>query len=563
MDKLKICFVWVESFRNFRDAGFNFSSSDKFEYNSKLNIITKKKISELPSNFFGEQITEVTGLIGKNGSGKSNALELLCKVLKGGKTTISGAFIIITENKKRFDVYWNNPLKKYPSGNFDFKPKLYNGAIDPLKIIFFSNVYDERQNNFSKDISDISSNNRYSRRTLYTSRNRIKTDFEKQLDFINSESFDELEIETPESILIINKTLFNRFSTTQKQKYLGENNKYYKNFFTDFKRRLKVLTSQRKLFYSLVFSIFQETLFSIDTREISLDRGHDWFLDKFLEYNNHERLSTEKIVRNMFDWMKLVVENRSQFQNISNLRKPDLTVRLELLEKIRDIIEHIDIEYESEGIRNKRTDLYSINFRRNSKNSFLKFLIQLNVLRDFDINWKGISSGHKAYLNLFSLIYSEIRRVKNINLLICIDEGDLYLHPKWQIEFFSKLLNVIPQIYDGNIQLILTSHSPFLLSDIPKQCLTILDKDSESYSIDGINLKKETFAGNIYDLYEAPFFLGNQKKSVFSTKKIKEIINIVKNKNDFDNKEIKKLIELVGDDIINFHLKKIWENDKD
>ena len=185
-------------------------------------------------------------------------------------------------------------------------------------------------------------------------------------------------------------------------------------------------------------------------------------------------------------------------------------------------------------------------------------LLDKNTL--FEINWLGISSGHKAYLNLFSLIHHEVRRVKKDNLLLCIDEGDLYLHPKWQIEFFDKLVVILPIIFDGKIQIILTSHSPFLLSDLPKQSITIIDTDQGNKIINGTKFKHETFAGNIYNLYEEPFFLGGQRMSTFASKKINLIISELQNRT-LTEQELRHYISLIGDDIIRLHLEKKAKND--
>ncbi|WP_198595525.1 hypothetical protein, partial [Vibrio lentus] len=90
---------------------------------------------------------------------------------------------------------------------------------------------------------------------------------------------------------------------------------------------------------------------------------------------------------------------------------------------------HLDDEFISldmSDIRDK--DIYS--------------LLSFSEFGSIGIRWKGISSGHKAFLNLYSSIYNEIKNTKRTTL-ICIDEGDLYFHPKWQISFFSELLSII------------------------------------------------------------------------------------------------------------------------
>ena len=53
--------------------------------------------------------------------------------------------------------------------------------------------------------------------------------------------------------------------------------------------------------------------------------------------------------------------------------------------------------------------------------------------------------------------------------IVLIDEIELHLHPKWQREVINKLREVFP-----NIQFILTTHSPQVISETPRECLHIL-----------------------------------------------------------------------------------------
>lgn len=121
----------------------------------------------------------------------------------------------------------------------------------------------------------------------------------------------------------------------------------------------------------------------------------------------------------------------------------------------------------------------------------------------------------------------------------------------------------MPKIFDGNIQLLLTSHSPFLLSDLPKQNITILDQQQAGHTLDGTALSINTFGGNLYDLYSEPFFLENKRTSDFAFKKISQIIDDVENKKLSKTKmqEISNLADLLGDEILRFKIKKILGND--
>lgn len=67
--------------------------------------------------------------------------------------------------------------------------------------------------------------------------------------------------------------------------------------------------------------------------------------------------------------------------------------------------------------------------------------------------------------------------------VVMIDEIDLHLHPKWQREILPKLVSVFP-----NIQFIVTTHSPQVLSSVKRENLLILREygiDSAAKFIEG------------------------------------------------------------------------------
>lgn len=66
--------------------------------------------------------------------------------------------------------------------------------------------------------------------------------------------------------------------------------------------------------------------------------------------------------------------------------------------------------------------------------------------------------------------------VKQTNGIVMIDELDLHLHPAWQQKIVPAFRKAFPQI-----QFILTTHSPHLLSTVPSESIRILD-DGKVYS---------------------------------------------------------------------------------
>lgn len=104
--------------------------------------------------------------------------------------------------------------------------------------------------------------------------------------------------------------------------------------------------------------------------------------------------------------------------------------------------------------------------------------------------------------------------------ILLIDEGELYYHPEWQRCFLSSLLDLINACFSEDkqggmkLQLLLTSNSPFVLTDLPKPCVKLLSTEKADI--------RETFSQNIYTLISDSFFLGDVTGS-FATRKINEV----------------------------------------
>lgn len=124
----------------------------------------------------------------------------------------------------------------------------------------------------------------------------------------------------------------------------------------------------------------------------------------------------------------------------------------------------------------------------------------------FKYGWDSLSSGEFAKLNLFNQLYDSIENSNSKNLIILLDECDLYLHPEWQRVIFSEILDLILRYKKSkNIQLVFTTHSPILASDfLPSDIIHLeRDYDQETYT------KKVEFGfgATISELYINGFFI--------------------------------------------------------
>ncbi len=157
-------------------------------------------------------------------------------------------------------------------------------------------------------------------------------------------------------------------------------------------------------------------------------------------------------------------------------------------------------------------------------NSYISPFYKLSIdklLSTITFSWDGLSSGELALLNLFGRLYSIKKELKANNILLLLDEVDLGLHPEWQRRWISVALPIIQEIFkDKHIQIIMTTHSPIMLSDIYAENVIMLKKGNNGQRIIEKN-QVTTFGQNIHDLYRDSFFLestrGEHAKIVIDT----------------------------------------------
>lgn len=192
------------------------------------------------------------------------------------------------------------------------------------------------------------------------------------------------------------------------------------------------------------------------------------------------------------------------------------------------------------------------------------------LLKYLDIRNVGMSSGERAELNFMSRMYlapklheffSKPRFFLQENILLLIDEIDLYLHPEWQRQILNDLLNAIKESFPKNhVQVIITSHSPIILSDIPRGNSIFLQCQDGKI----VQAKREiqTFGANIYSLYKDAFFIKDGlAMGIFARETINSWIEEIKTgKQNAD--DIDKILELIGEPVIRKRLEQMAQMDR-
>lgn len=140
-------------------------------------------------------------------------------------------------------------------------------------------------------------------------------------------------------------------------------------------------------------------------------------------------------------------------------------------------------------------------------------------------------------------------------LILFLDEIETSLHPEWQrklvwdtIRFFETFAPLV------RVHVIFASHSPILLSDIPKGNICFLPirrKARVNVRIDKIWRTQlsgmvNTFALDIFDLYRFPFFLHNGTIGEFARNKLK----LASERYNGNTKGANAILKLIGDDFL-------------
>ncbi|WP_314699368.1 AAA family ATPase [Prevotella jejuni] len=190
-----------------------------------------------------------------------------------------------------------------------------------------------------------------------------------------------------------------------------------------------------------------------------------------------------------------------------------------------------------------------------------------------EVLFSKLSSGEKQFAYMMSTYIYHLINLESIHtatqtnsngsnrvaysmINMIFDEMELCFHPEYQRTFVNNLISYIQRMELNktfSFNIILTTHSPFILSDIPA-CNILALKDGEP---DEQFKNKKTLAANIYDILNSGFFMDDfigEYSSIF----INEIIKKLNDSNDDisakEQEMLFKQISLIGDDLVRIKL---------
>ncbi|WP_165772899.1 AAA family ATPase [Malaciobacter marinus] len=216
-------------------------------------------------------------------------------------------------------------------------------------------------------------------------------------------------------------------------------------------------------------------------------------------------------------------------------------------------------------LKKKEKDFYLYNFN---------YFFEIDYIDSKERNWSSLSTGEQMLFGIFLNLYFFYRAAENLqnNLLITFDEIELCLHPNWQKRFLIEIIDFTKKL-NTKFNLIISSHSPFILSDLPKENVVFLEKGKQIYPFED---NQQTFGANIHTLLSHGFFMKDGLMGEFAKSKISKILKFLngenkfidlevkilpplKIQNNFFEKNLKPIIEFIGEDFLKEKLLKMYE----
>lgn len=493
---MELVYLWVEDYKNIKQQGFNFSPRFTCKYDEASKELTIDENKDCLENFFGENIN-ITAIVGENGSGKSSIIDLILDL--DGAFTTEKKLLFVVKDSKDLKCYILNitnnitsdiPLERINRTRSE-KPSARYSIDLTLSFLSLSPFLAKLDSYYANSIKLYSI---FNYRTTYDSR-----------AFHYNSFMQSILADIPQ--LLEHEFISTFFNFKGKPKYFIF--KYNKNIETIFQSDIEEILEKS--------SIKMETDKTC-TRQIDI---HDDIFNSIIKLNRtlEERKNDLKEELNKLN-------GSEKKKKIVSINKNELFEKVNLLNDLQENRNDEEKKRISEELENIGAIDFFLSFEDSLKDEF------------------HFSTGELVMLYYIRALL-EINKEENDSILI-IDECELFLHPAWQKRFIN-LLNKVFDNYAYKRQIIISSHSPFLLSDIPKQNVIFL-KNGEQ-----VDVNIDTFGANIHTLLSHGFFMEDGLMGEFAKDKINEIIKLLKSKRKISQKNLQKcedIISIIGEPIL-------------
>ena len=476
---MELVYLWVEKYKNIIGQGFNFSPRFECSYDEKKEELAinenKDYVSIFPKNI------NVTAIVGENGSGKSNLLEII---------------------NYMYQLFSKRDINDINGYLHDINLKCKNCILIIYDGTSFLNIGNKKVIN--TNIVNISKDVKVNSICYQDKEENI---YEQILINLKGLNIPALNFFTPNKIYLDFRGIEDNI-----YEFKEKLNSFYKREFEKISEKCKKFLGNEN---SSEFETVDRCLSEIKINSLQKDY-------KFISDDEIKKLKALNIIKS---------KEQETFSNIIQVDNESI----------------YEVNYKDEIDKNlllALSEFKILDFYDTSKNGFLSD----NIMDSLGMNFNSLSSGEKNILKVLLYISQNIQIFDN-NLTIFLDEPDNTIHPNWQKALIQNIINVASQNNQKQINFIISSHSPFILSDLPKENVIFLEKGKQ---IKPFKENEQTFGANIHTLLSHGFFMDGGLMGEFAKSKISDVIELLKKDklSEDEIKDCKHIISIIGEPIL-------------
>ena len=532
----------------FKEQIFNFSDEYKVNFDFETNELKIDKNSDYIENFYGESIYNISPIVGINGTGKTTVLNIISgySPAKREQDSDNQYFFLFElgkqEDKVRFKVSsnnlsvatlqecWGQTFYRNQDGSFDCDSEFY----DDTKNILYVNLPSKGKGGAIEFRTTLNQEGlaMFIHSYLWLSdRKIISSVLSCSLD-ISSYGLKDNTNSIPRGInaigFLIYKSIHNIFYEEDEfiKKLLSESllskcEKYLKEDVSDYE--------------NYGFNLLLEIVKELDKNEVKAET----------------RKIRKEYVESIIAIVIIFIEIR---ENGSLVDSSSSSILLKYVNNNRSLFEKLNDKLLRYTKSKKLVDKFCNDLNENSNNYYL-----INETPNYHM-----STGEGNLIEIFSQLYTYLSMHEESyeDIILLVDELETGMHLEWSRRLIKILIDNLSEILEDEgkgreIQLIFTTHSPYMLSDIKPGNVIMIEKNQETGYSEG-KVLQNTFAKNIQEIMRENLI--DNIYGDFALAKIDSMISILNGEvQEGNEEELLKEIHLISEPILRNKLLEMYD----
>ena len=539
----------------FKNQIFNFSDEYKVNFDFETNELRIDKNLDYIENFYGESIYNISPIVGINGTGKTTVLNIISgySPAKREQDSDNQYFFLFEigkqEDKVRFKLSYNNlsvanlpayrerTFYRNQDGSFDCDPEGY----DVTRKVLYVNLPSKGKGGVIESRTTLNQEGlaMFIHSYLWLSdRKIISSVLSCSLD-ISPYGLEDYTNSIPRKItpigFLIYKSIHNIFY---------EEKEFIRKYFNKTKPEdvEKYLNTEDYDYVKFGLKLLSSIVGDLDENEEK-------------EEENKLKDGTSKVRKEYVESIINMVEILREIEVDPSLDNNPSSILLKYSNTNRRLFEELNNRIAQYTVSKKLMDdlCYGLNKSFNNYNL-------LKETPDYHM-----STGEGNLIEIFSQLYTylSMHEESSEDIILLVDELESGMHLEWSRRLIQILIDNLSEILEDEgkgrkIQLIFTTHSPYMLSDIEPGNVIMIEKNQETGYSEG-KVLQNTFAKNIQEIMKENLI--DNIYGDFALAKINSMIERLNGEEEHEGneEELLKEIHLISEPILRNKLLEMYD----